>query len=242
MITMHSSLASAADGEIVLEKLPYPLVHYPPRHGTFLAFGSRTHVQAPPALCSCARSPVENLLRLYDKSETSGSHRFALAHFPKAISRPLGSVTPKDLSILFLPGLCHQCNRTAPTLRYCDPLYGDSFVQTYGWYINQAHLRLGVLPQANHYSLEICPTEYRGQVETAQTARQAFQCECARLLEQAFQDKRSDLNTQGHARELPWSATQLLGMMQLRSQASQAHQQLKAQVEAMVRQAWGLPA
>ncbi|MDF2628524.1 MAG: hypothetical protein K0R39_2355 [Symbiobacteriaceae bacterium] len=129
------------------EGLPAPLAYYPGRQGTFIAFAASR--EAPPALCACTEGAVRNLLRL-------GGLEPGL--FPDLLA---GAAAKQDLSAFFFrKGLCHRCNLTAPTVRYCHELNGTQFVQTYGWYINQTYLRLGIHPETHRYLPEVCPSDY----------------------------------------------------------------------------------
>ncbi|HYF80488.1 MAG TPA: hypothetical protein VD973_25545 [Symbiobacteriaceae bacterium] len=129
--------------------LPAPLVYYPGRGGTFLAFAASR--EAPPALCACAEGAVHNLLRL---------GQFDGGLFPDVIARLLTGRPDPTSALFFRKGLCHRCNLAAPTLRYCHEKDGTQFVQTYGWYINQTYLRLGIHPESHRYLPDVCPAEY----------------------------------------------------------------------------------
>lgn len=137
------------------EALPAPLVYYPDRQGAFIAFAASR--EAPPALCACTEGAVRNLLRLDGLDP---------GLFPNLLA---GAVAKQTVSALFFrKGLCHRCNLTAPTLRYCHEKDGTQFVQTYGWYINQTYLRLGIHPESHQYLADVCPSEYRdllGRIE-----------------------------------------------------------------------------
>jgi hypothetical protein len=141
------------------ENLPAPLVYYPRREGAFLAFAASRDVQ--PALCACAEGAVRNLLRL------GPDHSL----FPEAVAATLiGQAGPAAL--FFRPGLCHRCNLAAPAHRYCHELGGTQFVQTYGWYINQTYLRLGIHPESHDYLPEVCPPEFHDLLSQIQTLSQ----------------------------------------------------------------------
>jgi hypothetical protein len=133
------------------EDLPAPLVYYPNQNGVFHAFASSRSEE--PALCACAEEAVRNLFRL-------GMAPTDYALFPDLIARAFVGRADPMTALSFRPGLCHRCNRRAPSLRYCREMEGQRFVQTYGWYINQTYLRLGIHPSSHRYLPDICPPAY----------------------------------------------------------------------------------
>jgi hypothetical protein len=58
-------------GITVIEDLPFPVVHYPPHYGSFIAFSE--DYQSKPFLCACSRPAVENYLRLQNDSFNTSS-------------------------------------------------------------------------------------------------------------------------------------------------------------------------
>ncbi len=153
-------------GGIVEERLPLPFVHYPSHYGTFFAFSEK--VDSTPNICSCSIPALENYFRLslnVPKNQNSNKLRMAPLSswfFPDAISRC--SLLPGFdgiNSILFREGICHRCQMTVPSWRYCHQMYGTEFVQTFGWYINQAYLRIGVDRSDLTILTEFCPEDLR---------------------------------------------------------------------------------
>ena len=156
----------AIGSPLARENLPAPLVYYPSQGGTFFAFAADRDEQ--PALCACAEGAVRNLFRLAGQYLPPLDFGF----FPDTISRAfLGQADPAA-ALRFRPSLCHRCNMVAPTLRYCHESAGQRFVQTYGWYINQNYLRLGIHPSGERYLPEICPPEYHDLLNRIQALLQ----------------------------------------------------------------------
>jgi hypothetical protein len=137
------------------EDLPAPLVYYPNRYGAFFAFAATR--SEPPALCACAEEPIHNLIRLAAAGRRLDpmDYRF----FPDTIAMALAGQEDTLAALTFRPGLCHRCNQAPPSLRYCHEAEGQRFVQTYGWYINQNYLRLGIHPESHRYLPDVCPPE-----------------------------------------------------------------------------------
>ena len=144
----------ALGSPLAREALPAPIVYYPNRHGIFFAFAASRDLL--PSLCACAEGAVRNLLRLASGRLSPEDFGF----FPDVVARTfLGQADPMG-ALRFRRGLCHRCNLVPPTLRYCHEAEGQRFVQTYGWYINQTYLRLGIHPATYRYLPEVCPPEY----------------------------------------------------------------------------------
>ncbi|HYG59366.1 MAG TPA: hypothetical protein VD902_14990, partial [Symbiobacteriaceae bacterium] len=155
----------ALAGPMTREKLPVPLVYYPGRQGAFFAFAESRDDQ--PALCACAEGAVRNLFLLAPPAEEDGVQRLPpldYGLFPDVIMKVLLGQANPLAALRFRPLLCHRCNLEAPTLRYCHEAEGQKFVQTYGWYINQSYLRLGIHPTSGRYLPEVCPPEYHDQL------------------------------------------------------------------------------
>ena len=49
------------------------------------------------------------------------------------------------------------CNGAVPSYRWCHEMYGSPFKQTYGWYLQQMRVELGVFDHAVNFNL--CPDE-----------------------------------------------------------------------------------
>ncbi len=155
----------ALGSSLVRENLPARLVYYPNHNGIFFAFA--TSRDEPPALCACAEGAVRNLFRLAEPAAGPDDARrgrlppLDFGFFPDPIATALAQQQADPLAALrFSPGLCHRCNLEAPTLRYCHEKDGQRFVQTYGWYMNQTYLRLGIHPSTHTYLPDVCPPQY----------------------------------------------------------------------------------
>ncbi len=140
----------ARSRSLAREELPAPLVYYPSRYGAFIAFAANR--EEPPALCTCAEEAVRNLGRLGEPDLSPDDYSL----FPDVLT----PTVLDGMRLTFHPGLCHLCNGATPTLRYCHEAEGQRFVQTYGWYINQRYLRLGIHPVSHRYLPDVCPPEY----------------------------------------------------------------------------------
>jgi len=157
----------AIGSPLTAEALPAPLVYYPSKYGVFFAFASSR--EEPPVLCACAEGAIRTLIRLARASAEppppGDGHPLRLppsdyGFFPDPIARDLLGQADPIGALRFRPGLCHRCNLKAPALRYCHEAEGQRFVQTYGWYINQTYLRLGIHPLSHQYLPDVCPPEF----------------------------------------------------------------------------------
>jgi len=145
------------DGMISKESLPRELVLYPGHYGAFFGFMSDTKEQV--SLCECSRVAVENYVyfRLKYKPDNAIPERnFILdsMYFPIALVRQLmNDKVSEDENIIekihFEQDLCHECNHQVPAYKYCAPMYGGLFTQTYGWYINKQSFEMGIEPVHN---------------------------------------------------------------------------------------------
>lgn len=156
-------------GGEIRENLPYPYVYYPNHYGTFFMFGKDNCSQ--PVFCECAKPAIENYIRLKSLSKTHESSNPKrtpprdIHFFPNLISDVSMQLSDIPRSILqFKKELCHRCHLTPPTMTYCLPMYGGQFMQSYGWYVNQAYLRLGINPKSFDFLPNVCPLEYQEQI------------------------------------------------------------------------------
>jgi hypothetical protein len=64
-----------------------------------------------------------------------------------------------------------------PSVRWCHEIYGVSFVQYYGWYINQTYFRLGISPGPLLYEFipDNCPEELIKDIEEINQVVEKFQ-------------------------------------------------------------------
>ena len=155
------------DEHEAIERLPYPIVLYPTHYGSFLAF--KEQKRANPKFCACSLEAIENYVKVRlahpDKRLFADSTRqFILDsfHFPREIVIALlKKNTPQDIAVLnylnFGQRLCHECNQAIPTYRYCHEMYGTTFVQNYGWYINKQLWQYSVDPMSFVHLEEECP-------------------------------------------------------------------------------------
>jgi hypothetical protein len=153
--------------------LPLPWVKYPNHYGTFFVFSESQ--DGPWHFCKCAETPLTNLIQLnlrFPPRKNSNINRTSPLdswHVPSDIAAISRKNQHDPISALsFKPKLCHRCNLTQPTWRYCHAMYGGIFDQTFGWYVNQSRLRYGVKRLA--YLPEICPNEIRVLVDAAAKA------------------------------------------------------------------------
>jgi hypothetical protein len=159
------------DGMIERENLPYPIVLYPGFYGAF--FGFREMENSYIWLCACAKEAIVNYVRIRF-SRPIGTYAdprrmFILdtMYFPLALVETLMKSGPPNNekivdSLLFRRGLCHECNGVTPKYRYCHEMYGASFKQAYGWYVNKQAFEWGIEPIRPLRCLEDkCPLEIR---------------------------------------------------------------------------------
>ena len=151
-------------GGIVKEELPLEFVHYPGHYGTFFAFSESEN--GAPYLCQCSQTAIANYHELRKiiavDSESRAKHTDGYL-FPKAFQRA---------PLQFKKALCHRCNLTPPSRRYCIEMYGTRFVQAFGWYINQAYLRFGIVSFFDLTFLEdITPAELTEDIPAICQAR-----------------------------------------------------------------------
>ncbi len=137
----------AFSDEVVVEELTLPVVHYPGLYGSVFAFALCP--EDIPAICDCSLGAIENYLELRAlggvPANTIPDRRALLSSlwFPKSLA--LQSLEDDSLTWLRSESrVCHRCAAKKPTLRYCDPMYGGSFRQAWGWYIGLEFLQLGI--------------------------------------------------------------------------------------------------
>lgn len=159
---------------IVQEDLPFPIVHYPPDTGAFLAFAPA--FDAPVALCSCMQAAVEYAVRLHAPAGGGATEPgLPAALFPEAVVAQSCTVTEDGRdAVSFVRGLCHRCNLTAPGLRYCHDAEGGRFIQHYGWYVAQAYYRFGIQPGAFAYLEDAVPEALEPNVIAVERAAEAL--------------------------------------------------------------------
>jgi hypothetical protein len=225
-----------ACGNVVREALPWPVVYYPNLRGTFFAFARTT--RSAPALCACAEPAVRNLLTLRPALRMRrGNGESPASYFPDEIARKILTWTGRgELPAQFRPGLCHRCNATIPTLRYCSDRDDSPFAQELGWYLNQAYLRLGMLPHRNAYLAGVCPPDYQADIEMSRSLEREFQRECDRLLEVVDFSALPGNGPRDAILLRPAWRQQFGQMIELRRQASEQRKVLKQKIQAIVAQ------
>jgi hypothetical protein len=167
-------------GGIVKEGLPLPFVHYPNHYGTFFTFSKKQDSE--PYLCECAKAAINNYFRLRKKVEVEdtnwyfdqASHLDKL-HFPNSIqiASHINHEYPLK-SLRFGKGLCHRCSLVPPTMRYCHKMYGVKFIQYFGWYVDQAYLRFGILPRGIVYLEDLTPEDLAEDIIKIKKTRSVF--------------------------------------------------------------------
>lgn len=224
-------------GAVEKENLPLSVVYYPNHYGTF--FGFAQDEEAPIVVCTCAQSAVENLFRLIPNYQEQTSHSNDL-YFPQVIADKLSSWDKQlPFPIEFVAGVCHRCNLIAPSLRYCHEMYGTRFIQSYGWYINQTYLRLGVLPGGSIYLPEVCPPEYQLEIDKVLEIEHELRQETERLMAIAHGPKREDISDDEITYWRNVRNEDAALMIQLRRKAARARRAFTKKIENIVRQEFG---
>ncbi len=169
------------------EALPYPIVYYPNHYGTFFAFGQDE--QSELALCACERSALENLARLNAEGlPLPNSNPLRMApldslHVPDVIAQMALRDSSDPLAILnFERRLCHRCNLIPPTRQWRHEMYGGRFAQSFGWYIHQTYLRLGIRPFDLRYLPDVCPEDFQERIAELRQANEAYNRERERVM------------------------------------------------------------
>ncbi len=228
-------------GGIVEEDLPLPFVHYPPHYGTFLAFSATR--DGIPCLCECSRGAIENYIKLREKGAAhSIDPRFLdQIHLPTSLTHVFLQDANSLQNLHFKQGICHRCNLVLPTMRYCYEGYGVRFVQRFGWYIEQAYLRFGILPRSLIYLDEITPEELIQDIILIQSARielreamswfrEREQLTMARIFNPSLPETKTDEQEIAFRQSVLREATKRL---------RQAERQLSKKIENIVREEFG---
>jgi hypothetical protein len=212
------------------------VVHYPNLRGTFCGFARSR--RAAPVLCACAEPAVRNLLGLRPALRMRrATGESPATYFPDVIARKIAAWYGRGaLPVQFRPALCHRCNAAIPSLRYCGDPDDSPFVQQYGWYLNQAYLRLGILPYRNNYLPEVCPPDYQADIEASRSLEQEFQRECDRLLGAVDLSALFENGPRDAILIRPVWRQQFADMIEMRRQASEQRKVLKRKIQAVVAQ------
>ncbi len=146
-LLIDDSDSNVSLGQTAIEELPYPIVYYPEIYGAFFAFSK--DIGEPIVFCECERAAIENYIKLRKEKPLSNyigdkTNPLGTDCFPIIVSRmSKGSIDPLS-KFSFKEGLCFRCNKVVPSYTYCLPMYGGSFKQHYGWYIQQEYYKLGI--------------------------------------------------------------------------------------------------
>ncbi len=244
------------DGQQAVESLPMPIVFYPGYSGAFFAFAGRDEPDRL-YLCSCMKPAVANFLALCaEKPLNSYRHRMApldSSNFPLAVA--VRSLETKDPwgAVEFAPKICHRCNVARPSLNYCHPMYGGQFMQGFGWYVNQAFYRLGMVARAAQgvsadgdtksfgYSVldEVCPEELVRLVEQERGAAEAYRQELDRLNRLVYGPSRGDIAPDEVTFWHNVKLEEAVDYTRLQREARQARRRVTTFVENVVRQEFG---
>jgi len=138
------------ESTVFREDLPLPLVLYPPVGGSFFAFQETEGVE--PVLCECSRYSLHMRIALLKRQADRLGIKYSLLYqsgVPDSVARRVKEPNSRSseeslLAIRFALGLCHECNRVLPKLRYCVSMYGGPFAQVAGWYIQRCVSEWGV--------------------------------------------------------------------------------------------------
>lgn len=164
-----SNVIASQDGLVNSENdLPLQYVYYPGFYGSFFAFSASENSDL--FFCSCSKKSIRNFIRFRIEFNTrlnsNPTKNFIIssAHFPvKIVEELMKSNIKSDSSIYsslnFRENICHECNRQTPELKYCHPMYGGVFEQSYGWFINKQSFEYGVKPVSFQILDNECPNE-----------------------------------------------------------------------------------
>ena len=166
-----------AHGNIEIENLPYPIVHYPNHYGTFFSYSKQNKQRSKKVImCSCNEPIIENYLELKRRfPEQLNANPLRMApldswFFNNEIAEKSRDAINGPLSTIeFESKICHRCNMASPKLRYCHEMYGGEFKQHFGWFINQTYLRLGIFQRHNPrlpfpFMDDLCPNDMQSDI------------------------------------------------------------------------------
>lgn len=226
------------------ETLPYPLVYYPNHYGTFFAFGQEK--QSKPVLCACGRSALENLARLNAEAPPlSNSNPLRMArldslHVPDVIARMALPHSGDPLAVLdFERRLCHRCNLIPPTRRWCHEMYGGRFAQSFGWYIHQTYLRLGIRPFGLQYLPDVCPENFQEGIVEFHQANEAYNRERERVMKIVEGPPRADIAPDEVTYWHNLRNEEAEPMLRLKKRRDQLERRLRNAIENITREEFG---
>ncbi len=225
------------------ESLPLPFVYYPNHYGTFFAFGESEDSE--PFLCECSKEPLAHLATLntrFPSLHNTNPDRNALLdsfHVPDSLAKASQRDEFSLSELNFKERLCHRCNLVPPTRRYCHEMYGGKFKQSFGWYINQAYLRLAIKPLEWVFLDDVCPEDYKVLLQQYQDALAAYQTEHSRLNEMVYGPKRSDISADETTYWRNVKMEEAQPMIKLRKEKQKLQTRIRNNVENIVRQEFG---
>lgn len=238
------------------EELPYPVVYYPNHYGAF--FGFAEDESSTVVLCACSETAIRNYLCLRTMlPEGSYSNPLRGAPlssilFPDIIAEASTRHSQAPLSVIrFEERLCHRCNLVKPTLRYCHEMYGEHFVQYYGWYIKQAYLRLGIYPQGHQvepvslkavgypYIPDVCLDEYKVDIVALREAQNEYNVEMEKIMNMVHGSDRADIRRDEVTYFHNVTSEDAREMIRLRRKAAKLTRAFTTKIENIVRQEFG---
>jgi hypothetical protein len=232
-------------GVCVEDGLPYPVVHYPNHYGAFFAYSEAEGGDV--FLCDCSRSAFENLIelnkRVRSQRNSNPLRETAVDSFnaPDILAKISldagGTVNHEDFG--FRPKLCHRCNLTPPTQRFCHEMYGGQFKQSFGWYIQQSYLRLGISTTGLQYLDEVCPADYQSLIQEIERAQEEYQKENNRINELVYGPDREDISPDEVTYWHNVRKEEAEPLLKLRKEYQKLRTKLKNNVENVVRQEFG---
>lgn len=164
--------AEVSLGGVVHETaMPFPWVEYPGHYGTFFRFSREENDSF--VFCSCSEQALRNLaeIRLRFPPPNNVNHaRMALLgslYVPERAALETVDWSIDDLEqIEYENAVCHMCNQTPPTLKWCHPMYGSTWKQSFGWFSYFFAFKGGVNPwHIEQYLEDICPSSIIPDVE-----------------------------------------------------------------------------
>lgn len=240
-----SAKVPVALGAVARENLPLPVVHYPQLYGAFFAFTADE--ASYPFLCACSEPAIKNYLR--SKEIISKHIKYGDVErttpldehfFPKIITRLSLQHLEDPLALLkFKKGLCHRCNLITPSLRYCHEMYGEQFMQQYGWYVTQTYLRLGIDPNGYFYLPDECPEEYQEDIIALKKAQEEYNREEQRIMEIVHGPNRAEIPADEKTYMRNLRREEASEMIRLKRQRDQVTRAFTKKIENIVRQEFG---
>lgn len=226
------------------EALPYPLVYYPNHYGTFFAFAQDK--QSKPFLCACVRPALENLARLnIQDCPDRNANPLRMApldslHVPDVIARlSLRDPTDPISGFEFENRLCHRCNLIPPTRRWCHEMYGGRFKQSFGWYIQEAYLRVGIRPFDLRYLPDVCPDDFQECIDELHEASETYNREYERVMKIVQGPPRLDIARDEVTYWQNLRQDEAEPMLALKKGRDRVEQKLRNAIESITREEFG---